>query len=76
MAYPIVNHDGMLEVLGVTRDISEQRSRRHQLEMEGRLLSDQIDQLDRQRSLAEMAAPVSVSSWVSALAIRFLMARS
>ena len=55
MAYPMVNQDGMLEVLGVTRDISEQRSRRHQLEMEGRLLSDQIDQLDRQRSLGQMS---------------------
>ncbi len=55
MCYPIVNQDGKLEVLGVTRDISEQRSRRHKLEMEGRRLSDQIDQLDRQRSLGQMS---------------------
>ena len=55
MAYPIVNQGGKLEVLGVTRDISEQRSRRHKLEMEGRRLSDQIDQLDRQRSLGQMS---------------------
>ena len=55
-AYPIVNEGGMFEVLGVTRDISEQRRRRDKLEMEGRRLSDQIVQLDRQRSLGQMSA--------------------
>ena len=56
MAYPIVNEDGMFEVLGVTRDISEHKRRRGELETEGRRLTDQLVQLDRQRSLGQMSA--------------------
>lgn len=56
MAYPMVNEDGMFEVLGVTRDISEHKRRRGELETERRRLTDQLVQLDRQRSLGQMSA--------------------
>ncbi len=56
MAYPTVNDEGVTEILGVTRDISERQRRRVALENESRRLEDQVLQLDRQRALGQMSA--------------------
>ena len=56
MAYPIVNDEGVAEILGVTRDITERKRRRVELENESRRLEDQVTQLDRQRTLGQMSA--------------------
>jgi len=53
---PIVNEQGMVEILGMSRDISEHKKRQIDLENEGQRLTDQLVQLDRQRSLGQMSA--------------------
>ncbi len=59
MAYPLVDDKGRVQILGVTRDIVEHKRRKFELESEARRLTDQIAQLDRQRSLGEMSASLS-----------------
>ncbi len=56
IAFPLVNENGVLEILGMARDISEQKIRQIELEKQGRRLEDQIIQLDRQRTLGQMSA--------------------
>jgi len=59
MAYPHVDAEGQVQILGVTRDIVEHKRRKIELENEARRLTSQIAQLDRQRSLGEMSASLS-----------------
>jgi len=59
MAYPLFDADGIVQILGVTRDIAEHRRRKVELEEESRRLAEQITHMDRQRSMGEMAASLS-----------------
>ena len=59
MAYPIVDDEGGVRILGVTRDIVEHKRRKIELENEARRLTSQLAQMDRQRSLGEMSASLS-----------------
>ena len=59
MAHPLVDAEGHIQILGVTRDIIEHKRRKIELENEARRLTSQIAQMDRQRSLGEMSASLS-----------------
>ena len=59
MAYPLVDAEGVLQILGVTRDIADLKRHSIELENESRQMTAQIAQLDRQRSLGEMSASLS-----------------
>ena len=59
MAYPLVDAEGAVQILGVTRDIADLKRHSIELENESRQLTAQIAQLDRQRSLGEMSASLS-----------------
>lgn len=59
LAYPIVDAQGAVQILGVTRDIAEVKQRSIELEKEGHHLVAMLAQMDRQRSLGEMSAVLS-----------------
>lgn len=53
---PLFDDEGVVELLGMTRDISEHRRRRSELEGDAKRLAEQIVHIDRQRALGQMSA--------------------
>jgi PAS domain S-box-containing protein len=56
LLYPLFSDEGFVEMLGMSRDISEHLRRRSALESEAKRLAEQIVLIDRQRTLGQMSA--------------------